>query len=71
MLVDDQDPIVCEKRIPNKLGNILLLLRPYKFAVQTFMVESTFNWYWVFDGLMEAGYAVQWANITAINNIEG
>ena len=71
MLGDDQDQIVCEKRVPNKLENIPLLLRPYKPTVQTFVVESTFNWYWLVDGLMEAGYPVQLANIAAINNIEG
>ncbi len=35
------------------------------------MVESTYNWYWLVDGLMEAGYRVHLANTAAINQYEG
>jgi transposase len=29
-------------------------------------VESTFNWYWLVDGLMEAGYAARLVNTAAV-----
>gem|GEM_PF-4814803 len=43
------------KRLPNNLTAICAALSPYQqelFGV----VESTYNWYWLVDGLMEAGY---------------
>jgi transposase len=35
------------------------------------VVESTFNWYWLVDGLMEAGYPVHLANTAAIQQYSG
>ncbi len=35
------------------------------------MVESTFNWYWLVDGLQNAGYKVHLANPSAIKQYEG
>ena len=34
-------------------------------------VESTFNWYWLVDGLQEQGYPVRLANPSAIRQYEG
>jgi transposase len=34
-------------------------------------VESTYNWYWLVDGLMEAGYKVHLANPSAIQQYSG
>ena len=35
------------------------------------MVESTFNWYWLVDGLQTAGYRVLLANTNAIKKYDG
>jgi len=35
------------------------------------VVESTYNWYFLVDGLMDAGYRVHLANTTAIKKYEG
>jgi transposase len=35
------------------------------------VVESTFNWYWLVDGLMDHGYRVHLANPSAIQQYEG
>jgi len=35
------------------------------------VVESTYNWYWLVDGLMDAGYVVHLANTAAIKQYEG
>ncbi|HEY0376721.1 MAG TPA: hypothetical protein VGC87_07170, partial [Pyrinomonadaceae bacterium] len=32
---------------------------------------STFNWYWLVDGLLEAGYRVQLVNTSAVRQYEG
>lgn len=71
VLVDDEDRIVFEQRIPNDLEKILFHLSPYQRTLQGLVVESTYNWYWLVDGLMEAGYAVQLANTAAIKQYEG
>ncbi len=34
-------------------------------------VESTFNWYWVADAMMEAGYRMYLANPAAIQKCSG
>jgi transposase len=35
------------------------------------VVESTYNWYWLVDGLQQAGYTVHLANTAAIRSYEG
>ena len=55
VLLDEEDRVVYEKRLPNDLGYLLLELAPYQGRVDGVVVESTFNGYWLVDGLMEAG----------------
>ena len=59
------------KRLPNKLGVIKKALQPFKKALAGIAVESTFNWYWLVDGLQEAGYKMHLANPSAIKQYEG
>ena len=42
--------------LPNDLAVVLGELMPYRSTLEGVVVESTFNWYWLVDGLMEAGY---------------
>jgi transposase len=39
---------------------------PFRAQLQGLVVESTYNWYWLVDGLMEAGYHVHLANPAAM-----
>src|SRR5918999_1775295 len=66
VLLDEEDRVVYEKRLPNDLGYVLLELAPYQGRVDGLVVESRFNGYWLVDGLMEAGYPVHLANTAAI-----
>ncbi len=34
-------------------------------------MESTYNWYWLVDGLMAAGYRVHLVNTAAVKQYEG
>ncbi|MFC3109984.1 transposase [Undibacterium arcticum] len=34
-------------------------------------MESTYNWYWLVDGLIDAGYSLHLANTTAIKQYDG
>jgi transposase len=46
-------------------------LKPYKRGIEGLVVESTYNWYWLVDGLMEAGYRLHLANTAAITQYNG
>lgn len=56
MFSDEADQIVYQKRLTNQLPLMLEQLAPFQAQLQGIVVESTFNWYWLVDGLMEAGY---------------
>src|SRR6266581_8691465 len=71
VLLDEQDRVVYQKRLPNHLAQMLPQLSPYQGAIEGVVVESTYNWYWLVDGLMEAGYRVHLANTAAIQQYEG
>jgi transposase len=62
---------VAEKRLPNELERIVLMLAAFRDALVGIVVESTFNWYWLVDGLMQAGFRVHLANTAAIQQYEG
>jgi hypothetical protein len=51
------DNRVFKKRVPNHLELILQTLNPFQDQIKGFVVESTYNWYWLVDGLMDAGYS--------------
>src|SRR5262249_28762181 len=55
----------------NHLPTILEQLTPYRDALEGVVVESTYNWYWLVDGLMEADYRVHLANPSAIQQYSG
>jgi transposase len=71
VVIDEQDRVVYQKRLPNDLALILKELSVYQSELQGIVVESTYNWYWLVDGLMEHGYKVHLANTAAIQQYEG
>lgn len=70
-LIDEDSSIVLKKRVNNNIDTILLLLKPYFTAIVGLVVESTYNWYWLVDALMEAGFKVHLANTAAIQQYSG
>ena len=63
---------IFKKRVSNNLDLILETLEPFKDQIKGLVVESTYNWYWLVDGLMDAGYGrVHLANPSAIRQYEG
>jgi transposase len=62
VLIDEQDQMVWKGRLNNELELVLLALAPYREQLAGVAVESTYNWYWLVDGLMEAGYEVELVN---------
>jgi transposase len=51
VLIDEQDQVVYQKRLPNDLPLIVQQLSGYRDRLDGIVVESTFNWYWLVDGL--------------------
>jgi len=70
-VIDEQDRRLFQKRLPNRLEEILQALEPFKESLEDIVIESTYNWYWIVDGLMEEGYKVSLANPSAIQQYEG
>jgi len=71
VLIDEQDQVIYQKRLPNELPVIVQQLSGYQAALQGIVVESTYNWYWLVDGLMDSGHRVHLANTAAIQQYEG
>jgi len=70
-IMDKKEKRILKKKLPNKLPEILNALKPYRKDLVGIAVESTFNWYWLVDGLMDNGYSVHLANPSAIKQYEG
>ena len=71
VLLNEQDQVIYQRRLSNYLPEILAPLAPYQADIQGVVVESTYNWYWLVDGLMEAGYRVHLANPGAMQQYSG
>jgi len=71
MVLDAQDRRVFAKRLPNDLGAIVAALRSCAGEVCGVAVESTFNWYWLVDGLQDAGFTVHLVNTAAVKQYDG
>jgi transposase len=70
-VLDEQDRTVYAKRLPNDLRTIVGALRACAGTLYAVAVESTYNWYWLVDGLEDAGFTVRLVNTTAIKQYEG
>lgn len=70
-IIDEQDKRIVEKRLPNDLSMTLKALEPYRSGISGIAVESTFNWYWLVDGLMAAGYPVTRSTPVRSSNMRG
>jgi transposase len=70
-LIDNTDRLVSERRLDNDLNAIYRHLMPYQHDISGIVIESTYNGYWLVDGLMEKGYPVHLANTLAIQQYNG
>ncbi len=62
---------VFQNRRPNELPTICQALQPFQAPLQAVAVESTFNWYWLEDGLQAANFPVPLANPAPIQQYSG
>jgi len=70
-IVDEDGRQVFEKKLPCDLGRVAAALKPFKSRLDTVAVESTYNWYWLVDGLQDYGYRVALANPAKIKQYDG
>jgi transposase len=69
-VIDDNQSIVFEQKLSNQIERIEHSLRRFKTDLRI-VVESTFNWYWLVDGLQSAGYDVCLAHTLGLQMITG
>ena len=69
--IDKDGKTIYEKRLRNDLQLIKGELSQFRKRCYGLVVESTFNWYWLVDGLMEEGYKTHLANPAANDQYKG
>ena len=70
-LIDKEDKVIKEKRLDNNFNLIEQYLAPFQKSIESIVVESIYNWYWLVDGLVDKGYQVHLANTLAIQQYNG
>jgi len=70
-IIDGNDNRLYSKRHENRIEAVLKALDPFKKTLRGVVVESTYNWYWLVDGLQEQGFKVHLANPSAIQTYSG
>jgi len=70
-IIDEEGKRVFKKRLSNDLELVRDTLKPFQEKLVGIAVESTYNWYWMVDGLVEKGYEVHLANPSAIQQYSG
>ena len=70
-VIDTNNNRIFKKKARNNLKETLKLLNPFKDQIKGIVVESTYNWYWLVDGLIDNGYKLHLANPSAIKQYEG
>lgn len=71
-VVDENGRRIFKKRLPNSLETVLAELEPYRDDLADgVVIESTYNWYWLVDGLQDNGYRARLANPAAMEQYNG
>jgi hypothetical protein len=70
-VMDETDRVLANKRLSNDLTKILAFFAPWKCELAGVVVVSTFNRYWLVDGLQAAGFTVHLAHTTTVRQYDG
>ena len=70
-IVDLNGKRVFEQKLPCDLNSVIRALKPFKKRLEKIAVESTYNWYWLVDGLQDHGFTVVLANPAAMQQYDG
>jgi len=70
-VINQEGKRVAHRKVDCDLGEVIAFLKPFKAQLQSMAVESTFNWYWLVDGLRAQGYPIDLANPAKIEQYSG
>lgn len=70
-VIDETDRVLKQRRISNRIEQFVAELEPFRASLQGVAVESTFNWYWLVDGLRAKDFPTVLVNTAAIQQYEG
>lgn len=70
-MIDEKDNRLFETKLDNDSSQTLQSLSKYKRRLKGIAVESTYNWYWLVDALMDAGHHVDLVNTAKVVQYEG
>jgi transposase len=70
-IVDSEGRRLGHRKLDCELKKVLEFLAPYQERLEKVAVESTYNWYWLVDGLSAAQYSVALANPAKIEQFSG
>jgi len=70
-IIDEDGKRIWKKKLRNDPRLISSTLKLFKGDIVGIVVESTYNWYWLVDLLMEEGYRVHLANPSRVEQYSG
>src|SRR5215475_8065841 len=70
-IMDTDGKRVRSAKVPCELKEIVKVLAPFKKRLERVAVESTYNWYWLVDGLQALQYPVVLANPGGMQQYSG
>ena len=70
-IVDEEGRRVKHQKLPCDRKQITTFLQPWKQRLRSVAIESTYNWYWLLDGLRAEGYPVHLANPAGMKQYNG
>lgn len=70
-IIDHEGKRIFRRKLHNHPEQILETLHPFQKDIAGIVVESTYNWYWLVDLLMDNDYRVHLANPAAIVQYKG
>lgn len=70
-IIDETDRTLRQRRISNNVEEFVRELEPFRSTLQGVAIESTYNWYWLVDGLQDREFPVTLVNTVAIQQYSG
>jgi transposase len=70
-VVDETGKRVMKRKVGNEPWRVLEVLEPMREEIVGVVVESTYNWYWIVDAVMDAGYEAHLANPSKVQKYKG
>ena len=70
-VIDELDQVKRRCRLANRLEDVLQELEPFRSELKAIAVESTYNWYWLVDGLRAHAYDVRLVHAAAVPQYSG